>query len=210
MSDHGTASEQAVLGWYVEFQLAALRALPRDISQEIADEWRANGEALAKVFRGVLIPPKSEKEVIAERTNPVYPVPIDYGMSMEQLIKLGQYDWSNKDINSKHFPTKRTGKVDITIELVHLNRNISSKDAIRELDHMGLRPAEGCELLAFGSKYPDVQREFPIVALASVWRRSDGYRRVVCLDGRGAERSAGLGWFEDGWYDRWRFAAVRK
>jgi hypothetical protein len=36
--------------------------LPRDISQETADGWRDNGEDLAKAFRGVLLPPKNEKE----------------------------------------------------------------------------------------------------------------------------------------------------
>lgn len=56
MSERGTASEQVITGWYIEFQLAALRALPRDISQEIADGWRNNGEALAKAFHGILMP----------------------------------------------------------------------------------------------------------------------------------------------------------
>lgn len=54
---HGTASQQ-VTGWYVEFQMAVLRALPRDINQEVADGWRENGEALAKNLRGVLTKPE--------------------------------------------------------------------------------------------------------------------------------------------------------
>ena len=223
MSDHGTASEQVVPGWYVEFQLAVLRAMPRDITQEVADRWQNKGELLAAAMRSLLLLPKSEQESLAEKAqvmidafegslpaNPAYPTSINYEMSIEELLRLGKYDWSNNDITSKHFPTKRTGEADITIELVHFGRNIGSDDAIKELDRMGLRPAEACELLKFGEKHPDVQREFPIAALGSVWRYLSGYRYVGCLYRSGAERHAYLRWFEGGWGDGWRFAAVRK
>lgn len=129
----------------------------------------------------------------------IYAVLVDFGMSIEELVKLGQYDWSNSDITSGHFPTKRVGKVETNVEFIHFDRNISSDDALKELDKMGYRPAEAHELLAFGAKYPDVQREFPIVALGSVWRGPDGDRRVVCLSEGGAGRRAGLGLFESDW-----------
>jgi hypothetical protein len=223
MSEHGTASEQVVPGWYVELQLVVLRAMPRDIPREVADRWKDKGELLAAAMRSLLLLPKNEHEIMAEKAqtvidalegsrsaNPEFPIAIDYGMGVEKLVMLGQYNWSNNDITSKHFSTKQTGKVDITIELVHFGRNISSKEAIKELDRMGLRPAEACELLKFGEKYPDVQREFLINALGSVWRYLDGYRNVVCLGGSGAGRFADLRWLESGWFGSWRFAAVRK
>lgn len=59
---NGTASEQVAPGWFVEFQMAVLRALPRDIDQETADGWRGNGEALARAFRGILIPQENKGE----------------------------------------------------------------------------------------------------------------------------------------------------
>ncbi len=139
----------------------------------------------------------------------IYAVLVDFGMSIEELVRLGKYDWSNSDITSAHFPTKRTGKVETKVELVHFDRNISSDDALKELDKMGYRPAEAHELLAFGAKYPDVQREFPIVALGSVWQGPDGGRSAVCLGRGGAGRGAYLGWLGLGWDDGWRFAAVR-
>jgi hypothetical protein len=67
MSEHGTASEKVVPGWYVEFQLAALRALPRDLDQETADRWRNNGELFATALRALLFLPKSNYEIMAER-----------------------------------------------------------------------------------------------------------------------------------------------
>ena len=140
----------------------------------------------------------------------IYPVSVDYAAGMEEMVRRGKYDWSNSNITTKHFPTKHSGKADIKIKLVHFDRSIGSENAIEELDKMGLRPAEGCELLAFGEKYPEVQREFPINALGSVWRGWGGGRRVVCLGRGGALRDASLDDFGGGWLGRWRFAAVRK
>ena len=139
-----------------------------------------------------------------------YPLSVNYGMSVEDAVALGRYDWANSDITSKSFSTKRTGKAELTIELVHFNRAISTEDALRELDRMGMRSAELHKLLAFGEKYPDVQREFPIVALGSVRQGRDGHRFVPCLDGNGSGRDLRLHWIEGDWSDFYRFAAVRK
>ena len=134
----------------------------------------------------------------------------NYGMSVEDAVALGRYDWANSDITSKNFPTKRTGKTELTIDLVHFSRAIPTENALRELDRMDMRSAELHELLAFGEKYPDVQREFPIVALGSVWQYRDGGRYVPYLYGNGSRRSLRLHWIVNGWNDVYRFAAVRK
>ncbi|OGM89382.1 hypothetical protein A3J77_01165 [Candidatus Wolfebacteria bacterium RBG_13_41_7] len=60
--NRGTASQQ-VSGWYVEFQAAVIRALPRDIDQDVADGWRENGETLAENLREMLIPAVERKEL---------------------------------------------------------------------------------------------------------------------------------------------------
>ena len=75
---------------------------------------------------------------------------------------------------------------------------------------MGLRPANLPELLAFGAKYPKKQREFPIVALGSVWRYWCGSRSVACLWSVGSLRFLFLYWLEFGGDAIYRFAAVRK
>lgn len=140
----------------------------------------------------------------------IYAVTVDYGKSVEEMVKLGLYDWSNHDITSEHFPAKWTGQTDLAIELVHFNRYIGTNDALKELNRMGYRPAELHELLAFGEKYPDVQREFPVVALGSVWQRPYGYRYVPCLYWFGSKRRLYLRWSGRDWGDICRFAAVRK
>jgi hypothetical protein len=66
------------------------------------------------------------------------------------------------------------------------------------------------ELLAFGEKYPDVQREFPVVALGSAWRDSVGNRHVPYLVRHAGRRLLYLYWLGCEWDSGYRFAAVRK
>jgi hypothetical protein len=137
-------------------------------------------------------------------------VTVDYNRSLHEMIKAGNYDYANDSITAENFPIKGEGKVDTEIILVHFNRSISSDDAIREMDQLGLRPAVLPELLAFGEMHPAVQKEFPIVALGSVWRNGGGSRVVPFLGRWDAERKLYLLGFVGGWGGNFRFAAVRK
>jgi len=139
-----------------------------------------------------------------------YRLIVNYDRSVEKAIKAGRYDWTNDNITSKNFPTKRSETAEIDIELIHFNRDMSTDEVLAELDKKGLRPAELHELLALGEKHPDLQREFPIIALGSVWRRSSGFRSCPCLSKDGSERDLDLGWFGHEWDARCRFAALRK
>ena len=146
------------------------------------------------------------------RFSVLYPVIVIYGASVEEMVKLGQYGWSNEDITSNNFPTNREGTIDVVVELIHFGLHAVTDEALRELDGMGYRPAELHELLAFGAKYPDIQREFPVVALGSVWQDPCGshYAPVLFVDVDGSRRRLGLGLTEYGWASDFRFAAVRK
>ncbi|MBU1015223.1 hypothetical protein KKI17_02190 [Patescibacteria group bacterium] len=55
MPERGTAS---VSGAYVELQAAVLKALPRDIEDDLALNWARNGEALTTMLRQGLVPPE--------------------------------------------------------------------------------------------------------------------------------------------------------
>jgi len=139
-----------------------------------------------------------------------YFVTVDLSMLLEEMIASGQYDSCNKDINSENFPIKGTGALEVNLELVHLGRKATTDEVEAELDKRGLRAATLVELLAFGAKYPELQREFPIIALGSVWRYHDGFRGVPFLLRRGSLRDLGLFWDGDGWDGSCRFLAVRK
>ena len=54
MKNHGTTPQ--ITGIYAEFQAAVIKALPRDIDQDVALGWTKNGEALARILREALTP----------------------------------------------------------------------------------------------------------------------------------------------------------
>jgi hypothetical protein len=140
-----------------------------------------------------------------------YVVSVDYGKKLEDMIAVGQYDWKNGDINSKNFQvTGGEGVVETKLELVHLNKVASTKEVEAYLEENGFRPATLEELLAFGATYPDVQREFPIVARVSSWVNRDGSRGVSYLSSYGSGRSLNLFWDDNRWREICRFLAVRK
>jgi hypothetical protein len=139
-----------------------------------------------------------------------FPVTVNYDRTIEKMVTSGKYDWSNPNINSKRFPIGAKGRVEVNIELVHFNYPITSDEVLRNLDRQGLRPATLPEILAFGATYPEMQREFPIVALGSVWRDQNGDRHVAYLCDYSGNRKVFLCWSGGRWHGLFRFAAVRK
>ena len=78
------------------------------------------------------------------------------------------------------------------------------------MDEAGYRPATLAELLALGESQPELQRQFPIIALGSVWRGAFGRRRVACLYVPGYGRRLNLYYLDNDWRAHCRFLAVRK
>ncbi len=148
-------------------------------------------------------------ETLRKATN-VLSVLVDYGRSVADLVAAGNYDWKNSDVNDKNFPVSRRGTDTVDVTLVHFNRTISTENALTELDRMGLKPADLHTLLSLGEKYPELQREYPIVALGSVWQDRLGNRYVPYLFRNVSERGLHLVWVGHDWVEVCRFAAVRK
>jgi hypothetical protein len=149
-------------------------------------------------------------EFVKQAKKIVYAIFVDYAISVEEMVKLGKYDWVNNDITTKNFSSKRVGKAEMEVELIHFDRSISSEEVLKEMEKMSYRAAELHELLAFGAKYPNVQREFPVIALGSVWQDWDGGRGVADLSGSASKRYLYLISFDNVWCSYCRFAAVRK
>jgi hypothetical protein len=141
----------------------------------------------------------------------LYLLTVDYRKSIEQMAAAGDYDGSTSpNITAQNFPATLKGTARVEVEIVHLNLYASTDEVMAELDRRGLRAATMAELLSFGAKYPDVQREFPIVALGSVWVDSSGYRLCGYLWSDGDGRYCGLDFIGNDWNSRDRFLAVRK
>ena len=198
-------------GWLGSFASKLTKALRKlGVSNEQIHELVKDGDAPDALVEKVAA-------VLAEAMRAAanlfrFRVVVNYSQTLEQMIAAGRYDWKNPDITEKHFPIppSKRGKEEVAIELVHFDRNMESDEVLRELDKAGLRSAELPELLAFGAAHPEKQREFPIVALGSVWQHWHGDRGVASLYGGADERGLGLPWWSVSWGSLYRFAAVRK
>ena len=163
---------------------------------------------MERVLKGSLDPEEVIRAVQALIDRGGKCITVDYGMSLADKITAGRYDWANDRIVSTYFPILGSGKVELSVELAHFDRNISTDDAAKELHRRGLRPATLAELLAYGALFPEDQRKFPIVALGTE-ALFGGDRRVACLYGDGSERCLDLRWVGDAWDGHFRFLAVR-
>lgn len=153
-----------------------------------------------------------QSEKVVDTANEIK-LTIDYTKTVGQVITDGNYDYKNSNITSENFPIspEMVGKkVEVSAKLFHFNRDISSDDAISEMDQAGYRPATLMELLVLGFLFPELQRQFPIIALGSIWLNAHLNRSVPYLDVDGSERKLNLYWFGGVWNARCRFLGVRK
>ena len=121
--------------------------------------------------------------------------------SLAQLIKDKKFDWVNNDIE-KHFVATEVPE-DTEYKLFQFDRNISSKDAVKEIEKEGWRPANISELLS----WKDWKDEF-VIALGSI-AEVNGFHYVPCLSRGDSRWYLGLGWWDVGWAPVYRFLAVR-
>ncbi|MBN1325810.1 hypothetical protein JW977_02410 [Candidatus Falkowbacteria bacterium] len=173
-----------------------------------------------------------------QKVSDTYKVVVDYSKSLTEMIQLGNYGYVNDDITDRHFPiqgsgqheaelvlvhlnkdatTKEvlvqgSGQYEAELVLVHLNKDATTKEVLANLDEMGLKPAKIEHQLALGALRPELQKEFPIVALGSVWVDGRGDRHYPYLDFNDDKRKLRLDWDARGshWYDYCRFLALRK
>lgn len=136
---------------------------------------------------------------------------VGYDTPFAELVAAGHYDYVSPDITEEHF---RVGWGDRDIEsfIVHLHLPTSTDNVVKEMERHDLRPATMPELLAFGAQHPNSQREFPILALGSIWDDpQSGYRRAVRILEHPGDRRLDLSWDHGaGWNQIYHFLAVQK
>ncbi len=72
-----------------DLHAAVIKALPRDITPDIAEGWRNNGKGLTKALRAALLPPEPAKATVAEQ-------PLDSIVRVERSQKPSYPDWMKK------------------------------------------------------------------------------------------------------------------
>lgn len=150
-------------------------------------------------------------------------VTLNGGLSHHDVVAAGRYDWVNDTIRQQNpqdlTSSKPNGSADpyrgsqeVELHLVPIDRDMTTEQVCQELDKRGLRAATFRELCALGAAHPELQRQFPIVALGSGWRRSVGGVNVPVLGGNGRTRSLDLFWGNPSnrWSGHYRFLAVSK
>lgn len=93
---------------------------------------------------------------------------VNYDQPLDRAIKEGKYDGVDIGINSKHFPSSQTGQKEVELILYYFG-DVSSEYVIAFGKKYGFRPATLPELLKLGAEQPELQRQFTILALGSLW-----------------------------------------
>lgn len=138
-----------------------------------------------------------------------YPVTVDYGQSLEEMIKGGGHDVTNDDITADNFPIVGEGQTKVDALLLHFDRSITAKNVVKKMEEMGLRPATLPELVAYSAKHWK-RGQLLVVALGSVWEDPNGDRYVPCLLRSNPLRHLDLDSWEGAWGEEAHFLAVRK
>ncbi|MBN1325965.1 hypothetical protein JW977_03215 [Candidatus Falkowbacteria bacterium] len=181
---------------------------------EAVRELGGDDEDMRHLLTDSMLVKEIAKLIIVGRVKAHYKVVVDYGKTLTEMIRAGKYDYVNDDISDKHFPIQGSGQHEAELVLVHLNKDATTKEVMANLDGMGLKPAKIEHQLALGASRPELQKEFPIVALGSVWVDDNGSRSYPCLRCDGDVRGLDLYWDWDDDDSRWsghcRFLALRK
>ncbi len=177
--------------------------------RELAKVIEDNNLSIAEVIERI----QGKKVTDEQPKNDEIVLSVDYSRSLQEMIAVGNYDWKNSDIVERNFPllVELKGKTTIVFsKLFHFGRSIGSYEVISEINKAGYRPATLAELLALGEKQPELQHQFPLIALGSIRVDAYGSRYVPYLRVLGSKRKLALGWFDDDWDVRCRFLAVSK
>ncbi len=151
-------------------------------------------EAYLELLRGELVVVKVLK-VIA-------------GLSLVERIGAGKCD-IHPSITEENFPHDPTSVGEWEWRLFCFERFFSSEKAVAEMIANDWKPAKIEHLLAFGKKYPEEQRRYPIIGLGSSCA-VDGSQVVPELWHSGTVQGIGLGSWAGLWQGWPRVLAVRK
>jgi hypothetical protein len=110
----------------------------------------------------------STAECLEEREDWKSPVTISvpYSSNLKRMLELGGHH-PHYSILEANFSLEGEYTRKIIAKLVGFNRPITSYEAAKELNLMGLRPCTTEELIAFGGAYGNFQKSFLIIALGS-------------------------------------------
>ncbi len=175
---------------------------------ELTRAMKNNNLSIAEVIQRI-----QGKTIFEKAKNEEINLLVDYSLSLQEMISAGGYVRIHGKINKNnfYFPNElKSKKVSVSARLFHYNIPISSQDAINKIDKAGFRLATLAELLSLGSKYPELQYQFPIVALGSLEMDVYGALSAPFLGVSDYDRKLDLYCYSFEWKKHYRFLAIRK
>jgi hypothetical protein len=143
------------------------------------------------------------------RATDIYRIMTADGRSTDELVEAGNYGYAHSCVNSENFPARHFGGKRVReIVVLEFDHDVTSEEAITEAVQLGLERPMYEHALYFGSRYPDVQHQRPLVFLHEPWVGFFGRRDVLCLWSNAGRRELGLEGFDDPWSRAYRFAFV--
>lgn len=147
-----------------------------------------------------------------------YHIEVNRDRALATMIEDGRYDFvsCHENITERHFPIERSGRAETDIEVIRYGRKMRRSHVDEDLGDRGLRSAKIEELLALGAAKPDLQRDFPIAALGTVWHSAPSLAHCPILTQIESKRILTTTWCEAHsqdplWFDEtYGFAAVPK
>jgi hypothetical protein len=126
-----------------------------------------------------------------QRDTGEFPVIVDYNLSIERMVNMGEYSHVTAEIYSK-FSASGTGLELVNLRLIRFRNVITIAEVEDCISKMGFAPAKIEHLLVFGYMYPEQQLEHSIIALGSKWDHAGGSVNAPVLNGFNRLRSVGL------------------
>jgi hypothetical protein len=114
-----------------------------------------------------------------------------------ELVIMGNYDRIHKKIHRRHFIKPGVPNTKVNLEIMNYNKPTTLKamqEERQKLESQGFRGANIYEILTFGIQYPEVQREFPILAMKAETNRVMGYKGILSLQQTNGERHLDIVW----------------
>ena len=126
-----------------------------------------------------LFPPELSDDIkhqleffLRQYRNTVFPVPVDYALSLQKLIAIADFSRVNENVNGVNFPEGAKGSPDVRIKTTPIHIVRAPESGTRWLVEKGLRHASLRELVSLHRKCPDTFLEERIEAHGSLWQKS--------------------------------------
>lgn len=191
-----------------KFIAVVVENMPR-MSADVMQRWIENPLALKKVLADLCLSEVIESKSISFITHNF--LAIIFERTLKSAIIAGKYDWADNDITESNFPTNKdlfNTKKDMA--LFHFNKAMSAENVVEKINEAGYSPATLMELLAIGEKFPEIQREFPVIAFGSSARLHGLLRVPILWFDSMSGRILCLSAWQGVWLSSSRFLAVRK